>query len=110
MKKQIILNKEQINNTINRISFSIIEQYYLEKTITIIGFERNGYIIAEKIKKIISSNHKMQISTHRITLEKNNSYTIDPTLKNEEVKNVFLVDDVLKSGKTIIYGIKLNVT
>tara|TARA_B100000427_G_C15282167_1_gene495899 strand:+ start:177 stop:665 length:489 start_codon:yes stop_codon:yes gene_type:complete len=106
MRKQVILNKEQIKNTINRISFSIIEEYYSEKKITIIGFEKNGYIIAKKIKKIILSNHTMEISIHRITSQKNNRYKIDPIIKKEEVKNVFLVDDVLKSGKTIIYGIK----
>ena len=52
-KKQIILNKEEINNKINRIGFSIIEEYYQEKSITLIGFEKNGYTIAQKLKNII---------------------------------------------------------
>ena len=71
-KKQLILNKEEINNKINRIGFSIIEEYYSEKNITIIGFEKNGYIIADKLKKIIESNHKIKISIHTIKLKKNN--------------------------------------
>ena len=57
-RKQIVLNKEEINNKITRIGFSIIEEYYQEKSITIIGFHKNGYIIAEKIKTIIESNYK----------------------------------------------------
>ena len=104
-KKQIILNKERITNTINRIAFSIIEDYHEEKSITLIGFDKNGYIIAKKIKKITESNN---ISTiiHRIKKDKKNNFTITPQLSSDNLKNVFLVDDVLKSGRTIIYGIK----
>ena len=105
-RKQIILNKEEINNKITRIGFSIIEEYYQEKSITIIGFQKNGYIMAEKLKTIIESNHKMDILIHKIKMKKENNYEILPPLLNRNIKNIFLVDDVLKSGKTIIYGIK----
>ena len=44
-KKQLILNKEAINNKIKRIGFSIIEKYHAEKNITIIGFNKKGKLI-----------------------------------------------------------------
>ena len=50
-KKQIILSKEDINNKINRISFSIIEDYYQEKEITLI-------VIQELKEQIVQSNKK----------------------------------------------------
>ena len=62
-KKQIILNKEEINNKINRIAFSIIEDYHSETSITLIGFEKNGYIIAKKLKEIIT--HEKNINIYR---------------------------------------------
>ena len=105
-KKQIILNKEEITNKINRIAFSIIEDYHSEKSITLIGFDNNGYIIAEKIKQIITDKNNIKTSIHRIKKDKKNHFTITPPLKSDNMKNVFLVDDVLKSGRTIIYGIK----
>ena len=105
-KKQIILNKEEITNKINRIAFSIIEDYHTEKSITLIGFDKNGYIIAEKIKQIITDENNIETSIHRIKKDKKNHFTITPPLKSDNMKNVFLVDDVLKSGRTIIYGIK----
>ena len=105
-QKQIILIKEEINNKINRIAFSIIEEFYLEKEITIVGFEQNGYIIGKKLKKIIEQKQEIKISLHKIIHNNNNQYTIKPTLQNEAQKNILLVDDVLKSGKTIVYGIK----
>ena len=106
MKKQIILEKDEINHKINRIAFSIIEEYYLEKSITIIGFEKNGYIISKKLKTIIEKNQQIKIHLHKIKATQSGEYNIEPKLKKEQSKNVFLVDDVLKSGKTIIYGIK----
>ena len=105
-KKQIILNKDQINNKINRIAYSIIEEYYEEKSITLVGFKENGYIIAKKLKTIIEKEHKIQITIHSIKSIGDNEYQIEPILKQRKIKNIFLVDDVLKSGKTIIYGIK----
>ena len=105
-KKQIILNQEEITNKINRIAFSIIEDYHTEKSITLIGFDNNGYIIAEKIKQIITDENNIKTSIHRIKKDKKNHFTITPPLKSDNMKNVFLVDDVLKSGRTIIYGIK----
>ena len=105
-KKQIILNKTQINNKINRIAYSIIEEYYADKSITLVGFDNNGYIIAKKIKTIIEKEQDIQISIHKIKAIKDHEYKINPPLNQTEIKNIFLVDDVLKSGKTIIYGIK----
>ncbi len=105
-KKQIILNKKEIYNKINRISFSIIEDYYQEKSITLIGFEKNGYIISEKLKKIIEKEHKLKISLHKLKTKEKDKYEIHPPLDKNNPKHVFLVDDVLKSGRTIIYGIK----
>ena len=105
-KKQIILNKEEINNKINRISFSIMEDYYKEKSITIIGFEKNGHIIAKKIKDVICKDSNIQISLHNIKYLNKKMYKVSPPLNKNTSKHIFLVDDVLKSGKTIIYGIK----
>ena len=105
-KKQIILNKEEINNKINRIAFSIIEDYYQAKSITLIGFYKNGYTMAHKLKTIIEKEHSLDISIHSIKEIGEDQYKIDPPLNEKKIHNTFLVDDVLKSGRTIIYGIK----
>ena len=83
-----------------------MEDYHTEKSITLIGFDKNGYIIAEKIQQIITDEKSIKTSIHRIKKDTKNHFTIIPPLKSDNIKNVFLVDDVLKSGRTIIYGIK----
>ena len=106
INKQIILNKSEINSKITRIAFSIVEDYYMEKSITLIGFEKNGYTIGKKIKKIIEKNHNINVTLHSIKNLDEYQYKITPKLTKDTIKNIFLIDDVLKSGKTIIYGIK----
>ena len=59
-----------------------------------------------QLKKIIQDSHKINIHLHKIQVKKNDIYSITPELSSKHLKNIFLVDDVLKSGKTIIYGIK----
>jgi len=105
-KQQLILNKQAINNKIKRIGLSIVEKHHTEKTITIIGFEKNGYIIAQKLKKIIEEFHNINIQIHKIKVDQNETYKITPEISHTNLKNVFLADDVLKSGRTIMYGIK----
>ena len=105
-KQQLILNKQAINNKIKRIGLSIVEKHHTQQTLTIIGFEKNGYIIAKKLKKNIEESYNINIQIHEIKVDKNETYKITPKLSNKNLKNVFLADDVLKSGKTIMYGIK----
>ena len=103
--KQIILNQNEILNKISRIAFSIIEDFHKEKKITLIGLKENGFLIAKKIKKIIQKECDINVTLHKLTFEKNSEIKMTPDI-NYELKNIFLVDDVLKSGKTIIYAIK----
>ena len=102
--KQTILNSSEIKSKINRISISIIEDFYNKQAITIVGFKENGYTIGQFLKDNIEKNHPMKVDLHKIEVQKN-KYIIYPELKQTQKKNVFLVDDVLKSGKTIMYGI-----
>ena len=52
-----ILNKQQIENKILRISFEIIEGNLDANNILLIGLEKNGFIIAKKIQNF-ANNHK----------------------------------------------------
>ena len=83
--KKIILDKIAIENKINRIAFSIIENYNSEKTISLVGFEKNGYIIAEKILAVIQQNHTIKASIHKISLTKKNEYLIYPEIPKENI-------------------------
>lgn len=105
MKKQVILNSQEIINKINRIAFTIIEDFYKEEEITIVGLKKNGFTISQILKKTIETNHSIKVNLYKMTLIKEN-YIVEPSLNLNFKKNIFLVDDVLKSGRTMAYGVR----
>ena len=109
MNRKIILNTEQINQKIARIAHQIIESNIDEKEVIIAGIEKNGYIIAVKLKEILTKISDLNITTCSVKINKNNPLDeVATSLSKEEYRNksLVLVDDVLNSGATLIYAIK----
>ena len=109
MKKKIILNEEQINQKITRIAHQIIECNIGEKEIIIAGIEKNGFIIATKLKQNLTNISDIKITTCSVKINKENPLDEVTTSINEDYylnKSLVLVDDVLNSGATLIYGVK----
>tara|TARA_Y100001933_G_C18947685_1_gene542319 strand:+ start:277 stop:756 length:480 start_codon:yes stop_codon:yes gene_type:complete len=104
MDRKVILTKKQIENSIKRLSFEIIERNIKINDICLIGLEKNGYLIAKRIEKIISENTSKKITTLKLSSNDGNFKLSKEIEKKQKV--VILIDDVLKSGKTIIYAIK----
>ncbi|MCB9334711.1 MAG: phosphoribosyltransferase [Flavobacteriales bacterium] len=109
--KTLILNNEEISQKIDRMAYQILEDNYLEKEIVVVGMANNGYLFAEKIvKKLKKISSDLKITLIKLTIDKdnqlnNNAFIDKPTdILNDKV--IILVDDVLNSGKTLIYGVK----
>jgi len=101
-----ILTKQQIENKILRMSFEIIESNLEERSLDLIGLEKNGFIIAEKIGKCINKNSQLKVRVIKMELKKQKKRAIFSEKINKKAGTVILIDDVLKSGETIIYAIK----
>ncbi|WP_026915386.1 phosphoribosyltransferase family protein [Christiangramia portivictoriae] len=107
--KHSILNQDEIKHKIRRIAYQIYESNVDETEIIIAGIADNGYILAQKLEQELQ-----QISPLKTTLGKvviNKKAPLDPisvSLNPEEYKNksLILVDDVLNSGSTLIYGVR----
>ncbi|MDA8859374.1 phosphoribosyltransferase family protein [Flavobacteriaceae bacterium] len=109
MKKNIILNNEQINQKIARIAHQIIESNIDEKEIIIAGIEKNGFIIASKLKQNLSNISDIKITTCSVKINKKNPLDEVTTSISKDYyfnKSLVLVDDVLNSGATLIYAVK----
>ena len=108
--KTLILNNDEIYQKINRIAFQIFEDNYTEDEIVVVGIAKNGYLFAEKLAKKLSEISNIKITLAKLTINKENptnsdsKMDIDPTKLNDKV--VILVDDVLNTGKALIYGVK----
>ncbi|PCJ22972.1 MAG: phosphoribosyltransferase [Flavobacteriales bacterium] len=108
--KTLILNNEQICQKINRISYQIFEDNHTEKEIIVVGIAKKGYLFADKIAKQLKKISNLEITLVKLTINKNspieNSGEIDIPTDEFNDKVIILVDDVLNSGKALIYGVK----
>ena len=106
----LILTSKQIQQKINRIAYEIYENNYDEKEIIIAGIADNGYFLAKRIADVLKKIAGMEIKLISISIDKKNplSTEIKIDLTEKELKNkvIVLVDDVLNSGKTLMFGAK----
>jgi len=109
MESSIILTNEQITNKTRRIAYQIYESNSNEKEIIIAGINGNGYVFAQKLAEILSEISELKVALCEVKINKKNPRTeISTDIDSENYKNksIVLVDDVLNSGSTLIYGIK----
>jgi len=105
----IILNNVQIEQKIKRIAYQIYESNHKEKEVIIAGIASNGYLFAEKLAKTIKEISTLDVILCKVTIDKKNPLNeVNTSIIAKEYKNksLVLVDDVLNSGTTLIYGIK----
>ena len=109
MKDSIILTNEQINHKIKRIAYQILESNSTEKEIVLAGITGNGYILSKKIKGVLSQISDVNIQLCEVKIDKKKPRNkIVTSLNSIDYKNksLVLVDDVLNSGTTLMYGVK----
>lgn len=111
MAKLKILDTRQIQQKLNRLAFEVYEKNFEEKELLVVGIEGNGYKVAKEIALRLEQISKKKISLGQIKIDKdepwNASAKTDFKPKDFTNKTVILVDDVLNSGKTLIYAVKL---
>tara|TARA_B100001059_G_C17477793_1_gene400190 strand:+ start:39 stop:542 length:504 start_codon:yes stop_codon:yes gene_type:complete len=105
----IILNQLQISQKIRRIAYQIYETNSSEKEVILAGIVGNGFVFAEKLEEVLREISSLKITVCKVTMDKKNPLKpITTSIDVEDYKNksLILVDDVLSSGTTLIYGIK----
>ncbi|MGC4041414.1 MAG: phosphoribosyltransferase family protein [Flavobacterium sp.] len=114
MSQNIILSHQEIEHKIKRIAYQIYETFAEENEIILAGISNNGYILAEKLNAVLDTISDLKITLCEVKIDKSNPFneittSIPPDAYSN--KGIVLVDDVLNSGSTLIYGVKhfLNV-
>jgi pyrimidine operon attenuation protein/uracil phosphoribosyltransferase len=110
-KKSIqILDQAQIKQKIDRIAYQILEDCFDEKEIIIAGIASRGFVFAQKLEKVLSKISKIKCTLVEITLDKDSNNLVASTnisVSKCKNKTIILVDDVLNSGRTLLYGLSV---
>lgn len=105
-KRVLILDKEHISYKLRRMAYEIWEHNSDEKEIILIGIEGGGRIVAENLSAVLKKVSPLKIRTIPLSINKkkplNNAIDFNENLTG---RSVILVDDVVNSGKTIMYSL-----
>jgi pyrimidine operon attenuation protein/uracil phosphoribosyltransferase len=108
--KSIVLDRRQIEQKTERIAFEIMENSFENPIIYIGGISGNGFPFAERLVKKLNEISDQQIRLFEISLNKENPATspIKLSIPEKELNAAYvvLVDDVINSGRTLIYAVK----
>src|SRR6185369_10652684 len=111
MAKTKILDTLQINQKINRMVYQVYETNFGEKELLIVGIDGNGYKLEGEIHDRLKKVADIKLTLGKITLNKDEPWKTKPVTDFVETdhvnKNILVVDDVLNSGKALMYATKL---
>lgn len=108
MKRLEILDADQIQKKVDRLTYEIYENTVKEEALILAGIAGTGYEFSERIFKCLQNISDQKITHIKVSLDKDQplSSPIDLGIAPEKLKNanVILLDDVVNSGRTMIYA------
>jgi len=106
MKKQV-LDFEKISRICGRLAYQILENNINEDEILLVGIKEKGYEIAKIIEQKLKDITSSKVHLKSITIDKKNPNQISQfdLNFNQMPKSVYLVDDVLNTGKTLMFAV-----
>lgn len=108
--EQLILSHDQIQFKTRRIAYQIYEANVDERQIIIAGIDGGGIKFAKKIIAVLRKITDAEIILCKVLMDKNDPLKsgVSTSISEDDYKkkSVVLVDDVLNSGTTLIYGVQ----
>ncbi|MBT8206380.1 MAG: phosphoribosyltransferase [Eudoraea sp.] len=104
-----ILSHQQIQHKTRRIAYQIYESNVEEDKIILAGIEGGGVQFAKKIQRVLRKITPADIVLCKVSMNKKDPLHSGVNTSIPEAdysgESVVLVDDVLNSGTTLIYGV-----
>jgi pyrimidine operon attenuation protein/uracil phosphoribosyltransferase len=106
-EKKYILSKSDAEIKLQRMAYEIVERNAEETEIILAGIKDNGLIIANKLKFFLQPLFATTIPVLEISINKKmpDVIAVSPEYDMND-KVVIIVDDVVNSGKTLLYALK----
>lgn len=109
-QEKIIMSAEEMGRVLERLAFEVLERHGDCSNLAIIGIQRRGVDMAERIRKMLEKRVGRELSYGMldITLYRDDWTRLSdqPSLNKTEIpfdvdgKDILLVDDVLYTGRT----------
>ena len=109
MKATVIIEEKQILQKIKRIAYQILESNIKFDTIILAGINGNGFLFAQLIQDQLLHISDKKIVLCEVIMDKKDPRGLIKTSISQDTylnQSLVLVDDVLNSGTTLMYGVK----
>jgi pyrimidine operon attenuation protein/uracil phosphoribosyltransferase len=104
--RTLVLSQDQIAQKLHRMAYQIYEQHHLERELVMVAVARKGVELAAKLHPLLVDVSGIQVKLVHLAMDKQD--VLGPMQLSEPVslsgKAVILVDDVLNSGRTLMYA------
>ena len=106
MERKYILSADKAAMKLRRMAYEVMERNASEKQLVLAGIKGNGFEIAQMLKQILSEISTFSIELMLIDIDKQNPL-ICQLNNNSDLhdKVVLVIDDVVNSGKTLLYSL-----
>ena len=107
--ENIILTHKEIAHKTKRIAYQIFETFVNEEEVILAGIANNGYLFAQKIATKLALISDLKVTLCEVKINKQNPQSpVTTSIPSAEYQNkaLVLIDDVLSTGTTLIYGVK----
>ncbi len=103
-----VLNHQQVQKKVTRMAYEIYERNLKSKGVVIAGISGMGKILARLLTEELRAISPLEIEEMEVILDKSNINSENVELSDEldfEGKTAILVDDVLNTGRTLVYAL-----
>lgn len=102
-----ILTQQSIAQKIKRMAYQIAENNTDQTKLILAGILPNGYLIANALLPLLTTQHNKQVTVVSVSLNKSNpqliTYTPNITTHGE---TIIVIDDVSMTGRTMLYALQ----
>lgn len=105
----LIMDASRIKRSLTRMAWQIYENHHLEEQVILAGIQGRGVDVMQRLADILEEIATFSVKRVIVDIDKSEPWTSDVVFKELDFTllssvPIVLVDDVLNSGKTIVYA------
>ncbi|MEY4594001.1 MAG: hypothetical protein RIQ47_411 [Bacteroidota bacterium] len=110
MSRTLLLSSQQVDQRIKRLAWQLYEDNADDKEVVIVGVLNSGNEVALRLAQSLRDISPLEVSvaTLRINKHQQTAGDVEVSISLDSLKGkvVIMVDDVLNSGKTLLYALR----
>ena len=100
-----ILGAEAIAHKVQRLAWELYDRHSKAEQLYVVGIQGNGYWLAQQLVTKLNAISDMKIELMELALDKSDPKPADMQIDLPSGAHVALVDDVLNSGRTLLWAV-----